>query len=118
MMTIKDPALAQYARYVDSYLASLGHTYDTVGQYIADDETTPDARVTRFRLWIGESLRYAIQELDCGNHVEGRKPDIRVVLRCLLQVREYVGRVGGFYPSPHIHDTASFLQNAVESKVS
>jgi hypothetical protein len=115
MMAIKDPDLARYARIVDHYLETMGHTYDTVGTYLAADERDPKARETRYRLWIGESLRYAIQELDCGNHVQGRKPDLAIVLRCLLQVREYCGRTSA--PTSGIHDTMISLQNRLESRL-
>jgi hypothetical protein len=60
----------------------------------------------RFTRWLGESLVWAIREYLAGRPV--------YAMRGLLQAKEYLGRIGGFYPSPVTHDAAIALQNAIE----
>jgi hypothetical protein len=60
----------------------------------------------RFTRWLGESLAWAIRE-----HLAGRPVH---AMRGLLQAKEYLGRIGGFYPTPVTHDAAIALQNAIE----
>lgn len=63
----------------------------------------------RFTRWLGESLAWALAEQQAGRY--------REAMRGLLQAREYLGRIGGFWPSPIAHDAAIALQNELESRL-
>lgn len=57
----------------------------------------------RWSAWLAESLAYGL-----------RDRDRRVAVRCLLQVREYLGRLGGYWPNSNVHDAYIAFQNEVE----
>lgn len=59
----------------------------------------------RWRAWCAESIHYAIGA--------ARKNDNVMVLRCLLQASNYVGRLGGFWPAG-LGDAYVALKNHLE----
>jgi len=70
----------------------------------------PQETEPRFRKWLFESLLYALAELEDGG-------DTVIAMRCLLQVHNYLGRLGGFWPTAVSHDAAIFIQNALEDRI-
>ncbi len=67
---------------------------------------TASQRDSRFRHWMAESLEQAIDGIE--------KHDYLYAMRCWAQQKEYVGRLGGAYPHPRLHDCASSVQLAIE----
>ena len=63
----------------------------------------------RWVSWLAESLLSGFHFLESG--------EIKIALRCALQVREYLGRVGGFWPNPTLHDAYIELQNQIENRI-
>lgn len=61
----------------------------------------------RFSCWYVESLAYGLKE------ALSAYPQKTVVMRCLMQVRNYEGRIGGF-PPLNMGDGMTLLQHIVE----
>lgn len=74
---------------------------DESGQHVSTD--------AQFRDWLGEHLVLAFGDLERGDHL--------LAFRSLLLCREYVGRLGGFAPSPPISDALLALRNAIEDHI-
>jgi hypothetical protein len=83
-------------------LESMGVTHDGHAWQVLVHpyETDKD----RWTAWLCESLIYGLNE----------RRDPAVVIRCFGQVKEYLGRLGGFYPNGNIHDSAIALQHKCE----
>lgn len=60
----------------------------------------------RFKRWLFESLLCALADLESGDAV--------LAFRSILAAREYLGRIGGFYPTPVSHDCAIHVQQEIE----
>lgn len=88
------------------YLAALKRYIE-----ICPEERDTNERIdgNRFSRWTAEKLIEALQDLPKGEPV--------YAFRSYCQAREYVGRLGGFWPAPVVHDAAIFVQNRLESYV-
>ena len=86
--------ISRYIRHAEAFAA----------QFDPHDET-PNVR---FSMWLGESLALAWKDIAQGETL--------LAFRGLLQVKEYVGRIGG-YPPGYIADAILALRNELEAAV-
>lgn len=112
--------------YLDDSLASFErHCYRNLERYgverkptesftdfscIVTSQNYPEEK-DRWCAWMSESALYAIRE------IRHPKCDPAVVLRCTLQMVDYVGRCRGYWPTAGLQDTYSFLKNWCEDRV-
>lgn len=80
--------------------------YGWTAETSADAATRDAARRKRFTVWLAESMVWTIREIRAGRN--------REALRGLLQVADYCGRLGGFWPSTALADGYSALRNHFE----
>lgn len=117
-MTVE--SLVQRVEKATTHRRALAYRLETVHGLTADDsvsvavlmlgrESTPEQTRARFDAWLCHALFDAWGDLAKGDAV--------LALRGALMAREYLGRIGGCYPSPAIHDAASALQNAIEDAI-
>lgn len=64
---------------------------------------------TRFNVWLAESMLHGFRSVERG--------DMKQAFRAYGQVREYIGRLGGFDPLAYC-DAASALKQAIEGRIS
>lgn len=67
----------------------------------------------RLQAWACESLLYAVREVAMGGRC-----DWRTVVRCYGQAKAYVGRTNGRALTAYVNDAVSFVQRALEDRVS
>ncbi len=92
-------AHAHYVAAVERDIRALGYEPDSA------DHQCPQEKEARYRLWLSASLLAGLRALPS---------DPVLALRCSLQAADYVGRMGGFWPTPQLGDAFLVLRNALE----
>lgn len=68
-----------------------------------------DTKADKWRAWCVESVFAAIEAFEASDPI--------LALRCTLQAADYVGRLGGYWPTPSMGDAFIALRNELELAV-
>jgi hypothetical protein len=94
-----------WARYERNALVGLHNMgVENLGDVVTMFATAPDAQ--RFTAWLYDSLVWTIARIREGRNHEA--------FRGFLQVTEYYGRRGSFWPDPTTHDATIAIRNHLE----